>query len=185
MILLAVAALRFTCVPELPSDITAHRTFTPTGQVQAALNDTLWWSSSKQRSRLDINYYDGPIRYVSTVTDPSGSGLAHSAQVSANGSCTCKTFPFTSAIENYTYLGHDVVNCTREPNTEVRNIQVRHWLVFAMLPTLARVGYFSEVNSPYPVQIVSPPGTQDFTNFTAGTHPKTTFVPQACCKGFA
>ena len=116
------------CVPSLPPDIEARRAFTPSARSTPAVNSTLYWSATLQRTRLDILDADtGTLR--STVTDPSGSGMAHSAVLESNGTCHCMTFAFTDTILPYTYTGHRIVNCTKMRNTIIGGVPVRHWSV--------------------------------------------------------
>lgn len=168
------------CVPSLPSDIITRRAFTPVGRASPAVNSTLWWSVSLQRSRLDI--FDGTLHTTrSTLTDPAGTGMAYSAEIASDKSCTCTRFPFSNALQEYTYIGTNIANCTRRADTFVNGIPVRHWSVDALQPYADHFEYFAEMSAPWPVQIISKTGRQDFAGFTQVVPPLAAFKPQPCC----
>ena len=184
------------CVPKLPADFSAaQRAFIPAGEAQIATNDTLWWSVSAQRSRLDI--YDRAQRTTtSTVTDPGGSGLAFSAKTHANGTCSCLCFAFRATLRPHDYLGPGVINCTRVlpdavlpggGNSSNATKLTRRWTAFAQQPRLVRVDYWSgePVDGPWPLRVVNSAGTQEFVagGGAAGVPPLAVFEPQACCAG--
>ena len=110
------------CVPSLPPDIEARRAFAPSGRSTPAVNSTLYWSASLQRTRLDILDADmGTLRI--TVTDPLGSGMAHSAVLESNGTCHCMNFSFTDTILPYSYTGTRIINCTKMRNTVIHGVR--------------------------------------------------------------
>ena len=175
-----LSPLAASCAPELPGDISGvSRRFTAAGEVTPSFNDTLWWSTSLQRSRLDIRNRDGST--VSTVTDPGGSGLGLSSQTAANGSCRCDCFPFTARLVPHSFLGPGLINCTRQlPDAALpgrRNgagvrriggggppaVLARRWLVYAAQPGVVQIEYFAAERAPWPLRIeVAGFGTQEF-----------------------
>ena len=169
-----------------------QRRFTPTGAAAAATNDTLWWSVSEQRSRLDIDDR-AAATLTSTVTDPLGTGLAFSARTStgANGStCSCGCFGFRTALTAHSFLGPGVLNCTRvlpdaPLNGSASSSLARRWLVFAEQPAMARIEYWAEESGPWPLRIQSSlTGTQVFgARGPAVPASPDVFAPQACCRG--
>ena len=171
------------CPPALPLDLTVHRSFTPTGASRPEGNSTLYWSVSLQRSRNDMfSKADGSL--LSTVTDPSGSGLGHSAHIGADGKCSCQTFAFTNQIRQYTYVGNPITNCTRLPDAPVAGTRARHWAVDAYESGhLVHYDYYTALDGPWPLRIVTDVGVQAFEpgGVKAGVPPVAAFAPQACC----
>ena len=176
------AAQSVVCPPQLPLDLIARRSFTPTGAASPEGNSTLWWSVNSQRSRCDIyTAADGSLE--STVTDPTGSGLAQSALIQADGTCTCKRFAFTNVLQRYSYVGSPILNCTRMPDTVVGREPARHWAVDAMEGHPVHYEYFTEMDSPWPLRIDTDVGRQCFAPgaVASGKPPEGFFEPQACC----
>lgn len=200
---------RPSCAPPLPSDIVAHRTVwlretsrEGGGPRNGTLNDTLWWSATLQRSRLDIhNHADG--LFTSTVTDPGGTGLAYSASWPSGGDpavatagCKCSCFPFANRLQNYSYLAPaaDIVNCTELPlPAPVRGRLASHWVVYSEQPPAerpTRTDYFAAASSEpagwplaWPVRVVTEAAVEDINNISAAVPPLETFAPPACCSG--
>jgi Uri superfamily endonuclease len=171
------------CVPRIPLDLVARREFTPSGRASPVVNSSLWWSVSSQRTRLDVfDRSSGSLRL--TVTDPQ-RGVGHSAVIESNGTCRCSRFPFTGTIVPYSYIGSNVTNCTQRADTAVRGIPVRHWSVDTLQQHVnsgpVHAEYFAEMEAPWPVQIVTRSGRQDFGGFDERAHPPGTYAPQRCC----
>lgn len=181
-----ILAFATACVPDLPLDLLVHRNFTDSGKQQIAFNDTLWWSVSQQRSRLDIDHSDGS--QISTVTDPLVSGMAYSARTTSVGVCTCSCFAFSNPLLNHSYIGPGMVNCTRKlPDMTINGTSTQHFVVYADQPTLVRIDYYANqpASGPFPVQVITPLGTQKFGRCVAlrlSPSHLTIFDPQRCCK---
>ena len=140
----------------------------------------------KQRSRLDIftvktQRQNSTVR--STVTDPTGSGIGHSAFETSSG-CDCRAFKFSEPIKTFSYLGHSpsIANCSRQPDTIIEGKAARHWSIILSHPVYEQLEYYAAMTEPWPLRIVTEVGTQDFPSFTGRAAPLATFAPQLCCR---